>query len=269
MFALSTLSVAVASYIMIMRHPFILCRFIIQSAFNKRSIFYRYALSLRSRVQELLDSKDDQHHQHYQQYQSSTQNFNNNLYNTNNIISNISNINRSFSIYVLQLKNDKIYVGRSTNVEHRIGQHFSGKGSRWTNIHKPLKIIEVIHHCFDLYDEDKYTFMYMKQFGIDNVRGGSFTNTNEFTSTERKIIEKIIRGSNNECYRCGGKGHYASECQQQQLHQQRRIPDMSPTSNNENKQQTNNAILHCIICGMILDSEVSLYLHKRNQHHHK
>ena len=45
---------------------------------------------------------------------------------------------------------------------------------------KHIEIIEVIPDC-DLYDEDKYTRKYMDTFGIDNVRGGSYTIIDENT----------------------------------------------------------------------------------------
>ena len=42
----------------------------------------------------------------------------------------------------------------------------------WTTKYKPIKVVELIEG--DNYDEDKYTLKYMEQYGIDNVRGGSF-----------------------------------------------------------------------------------------------
>ena len=112
-------------------------------------------------------------------------------------------------IYVLQLENNKYYVGKTNNPAIRIVQHFN-YGSAWTNKHKPLKVIEIIPNC-DNYDEDKYTIIYMKKYGINNVRGGSFCET-ELNNTNIETIKKMIDGSNNRCYSCGMEGHFINKC---------------------------------------------------------
>lgn len=47
-------------------------------------------------------------------------------------------------IYILALENNCFYVGRSTNVKQRIKDHFSGKGSAWTKLHKPIGVVKII-----------------------------------------------------------------------------------------------------------------------------
>ena len=76
-------------------------------------------------------------------------------------------------IYILQLENNKYYVGKTNNPQFRLEQHFNSTGSAWTTKYKPLSVLEMIKDC-DEYDEDKYTRKYMDKFGVDNVRGGSF-----------------------------------------------------------------------------------------------
>jgi len=72
------------------------------------------------------------------------------------------------TIYILKLEHDKYYIGKTTNPDFRISQHFELCGSSWTKKYKPLEIVEVIYNC-DNFDEDKYTIMYMEKFGINTL----------------------------------------------------------------------------------------------------
>jgi len=114
-------------------------------------------------------------------------------------------------IYILQLKNNKYYIGKTTNPLFRLDTHFNKSGSSWTKKHKPIKVLELIENCDD-YDEDKYTLKYMEKYGINNVRGGSFCEI-KLTDDNRKTITKMISGSTDKCYICGEKGHFASTCE--------------------------------------------------------
>jgi hypothetical protein len=113
-------------------------------------------------------------------------------------------------IYVLQLQNGKYYIGKSNNVRKRIQEHKVGDGAEWTKIHKVLNIVEYIDSS-DNYDEDKYTLKYMKKYGIDNVRGGSFCSL-VLNNSEIETITKMNNSSENRCFECGKTGHYAKDC---------------------------------------------------------
>lgn len=114
------------------------------------------------------------------------------------------------SIYVLRLLNGKFYVGKTTNLMKRTKSHFNMKGSAWTKKHSPLEIMKVYHNC-DKFDEDKYTKMYMNKYGIENVRGGSFSSIN-LNKEEIYFIKKSLMTANDNCYICGQKGHFAKNC---------------------------------------------------------
>lgn len=113
-------------------------------------------------------------------------------------------------IYVLQLENSKYYIGKTTNPDFRLNQHFNGCGSLWTTINKPLDIIELISDR-DNFDEDKCTLKYMNDYGIDNVRGGSFCEL-ELDSAKINLIKQMLNGATDKCYKCGEIGHFAKNC---------------------------------------------------------
>jgi hypothetical protein len=78
-------------------------------------------------------------------------------------------------VYVLELRNSKYYVGKTVkDPQVRFDEHAQGNGAAWTRIHKPIQIINVIENA-DNFEEDRQTKIYMSEYGINNVRGGSYT----------------------------------------------------------------------------------------------
>jgi predicted GIY-YIG superfamily endonuclease len=101
-----------------------------------------------------------------------------------------SNQNKMDVIYVLRLKNDKWYVGRSSSLERRFEQHMKGEGSKWTFLHQPINIHETRELKSDE-DEDNVTLEYMKQYGYYNVRGGKFCAVELKPWNVKEIKEKM------------------------------------------------------------------------------
>ncbi|KAG2774494.1 hypothetical protein JG687_00014339 [Phytophthora cactorum] len=116
------------------------------------------------------------------------------------------------TIYVLALANGKYYVGKTAraNVDERLEEHKNGKGSAWTRLHRPLRIAEITRNA-DPFDEDKFTKKWMLKYGVENVRGGSYSRVN-FTPGELDAVLQQLRGSTDQCFVCGSKNHFAAKC---------------------------------------------------------
>ncbi len=104
-------------------------------------------------------------------------------------------------VYILQLEDNKYYVGKSENPYTRLQNHFDGAGSCWTSKYRPTNVVQVIQNC-NGFDEDKYTIEYMAKYGIENVRGGSFSSM-ILSKEEINVIDKMIIGATDKCYKCG------------------------------------------------------------------
>jgi hypothetical protein len=117
-------------------------------------------------------------------------------------------------IYILKLQNGKYYIGKTSNPYFRIVEHFNLEGSEWTKLYNPIKLLELIEG--DDYDEDKYTKIYMDKYGIDNVRGGSYTSIKLDKETKNQLI-KNSNNTNNRCFKCEKEGHFAKDCKLKQV----------------------------------------------------
>jgi hypothetical protein len=119
-------------------------------------------------------------------------------------------------IYVLKLTHNKWYVGKSDIIDQRLLQHSTGAGSEWTKRYVPISIAN-IYPSTSPYDEDKYTKELMGQYGIDNVRGGSYCQV-ELDGLTRHFLQREIRGATDKCFRCGSSEHFVSHCPKASMH---------------------------------------------------
>lgn len=111
-------------------------------------------------------------------------------------------------IYVLKLENNKYYIGRTNNTERRYMEHLNSD-NKWLKTFKPIRILEEVILTSN-HQEDNITKDYMSKYGIDNVRGGSYT-TFELSEDIKIFLTKEINHCNNKCFKCGGD-HYANTC---------------------------------------------------------
>lgn len=112
-------------------------------------------------------------------------------------------------IYILELENGKYYIGRTNSMHNRINMHRNNNGSIWTKMHKVISIIDSFE-TNDPFDEDKYVKKYMKQFGINNVRGGSYS-LSTLSKESIKFITQEIYGATDKCFKCGCD-HFIKNC---------------------------------------------------------
>ena len=113
-------------------------------------------------------------------------------------------------IYIIKLEKSKYYIGKTRNIEKRWEEHLTGNGSGWTKKYKPTSLITTIKSTSQ-FDEDKYVKEYMAKYGIDNVRGGTYSNI-VLDANSIAVLEKEIWHSKNLCTRCGRDSHYIKEC---------------------------------------------------------
>lgn len=93
-------------------------------------------------------------------------------------------------LYVLELENGKYYVGKTKCLANRLAQHRGKKGAKWTKRHKPIgnDFLETRIMTYPS-DEASLTRIYMKRYGIDNVRGGPYV-----TIRLNQILKRKIEG---------------------------------------------------------------------------
>ena len=144
------------------------------------------------------------------------------------------------TVYVLECEEGKYYVGSTQNRKRRWKQHQRGRGSQWTRLYKPLRVIREekrIPHKFLLGLESKITAECMLQFGVNNVRGSMFCSPRDYHVGDvhsltkflghycdlnyRKVSARLsqtlpaIPGKSRRptrCYCCGKFGHKAFAC---------------------------------------------------------
>jgi len=113
------------------------------------------------------------------------------------------------NVYVLQLEENKYYVGRTINVEKRFQEHKSGC-SAWTRRYPPLEIIKEFKNVSN-FEEDMITKQYMYKYGINNVRGGSYVRLS-LTKAQVSLLTQEIRFACNLCAFCGRNDHFIKDC---------------------------------------------------------
>jgi len=101
---------------------------------------------------------------------------------------------RKLSIFVLELEHGTFLVGRTSlqtfMFEDILKLCITPVARHWLDLHRPLKILIVYPNCSP-FDEDKYVKMFMKHYGVENVRGGSYSSVILDPLLKRLILHEI------------------------------------------------------------------------------
>jgi len=100
-------------------------------------------------------------------------------------------INEERSIYKVECRGGKKYIGETSNFDRRMDQHFSGRGAKVTKKFQPKNALELdrVPGYFAKEVEQEYTEEYIEKYGYDNVRGGKYTNSKTLKSKHRDYYD--------------------------------------------------------------------------------
>jgi predicted GIY-YIG superfamily endonuclease len=160
------------------------------------------------------------------------------------------------SLYVLQLSGGKYYVGKSADVIKRFEQHKSGNGSAWTKQYSPIKLLET-RPIASPHDENNATKDYMKKYGINNVRGGSYAQL-VLPDDVRNVLEREFRGIDDQCIKCGLAGHFANKCNV--------VEEPVPMTKKKwnSRQEVEEEEWECSYCDRTFTTKFGCSVHERN-----
>ena len=125
-------------------------------------------------------------------------------------------IKRRKGVYILQLKDNKYYIGQSNDIDKRIWYHINYNGSKWTTKYEIIQELKTTYNFQEYFWELIETLNYMKIYGINNVRGSMFTNI-ILSNSDKIMAMQLYCELNNLCRKCGKEGHYINQCKETEL----------------------------------------------------
>lgn len=187
----------------------------------------------------------------------------------------------STNIYVLKLQGGRYYIGKSENVIKRYQEHLNGNGSAWTKKYKPIALEKVIENVSS-FEEDKVTKEYMAKYGIENVRGGSYSSI-DISEEQEDFLRREIRGANDTCQKCGKSGHFAKQCKKKSSftancrcgrifmnfeefisHQKLCIPRKQNDDSEESDKESDEEGWGCENCDRVFSTKFGCILHEKS-----
>ena len=118
-------------------------------------------------------------------------------------------------VYVLQLDDGFIYVGRSNDMDARIEKHKNFSGAQWCKKHGTSNVKRLPTQTPRQPDlslwEQKETLYQMHKHGFEKVRGYMWVQ-DKLQKEDIQTIRKLTFEEGNLCRKCGLHGHYATSC---------------------------------------------------------
>lgn len=161
-------------------------------------------------------------------------------------------------VYILQLRDSCYYVGYTHDIRQRIRQHKRKKGSSWTTLHRPVKL--VWHQKFNSQDEAYkiehiLTRYYACLYGNDRVRGSVWVGIRNQPPTylnynEKSLLVKLGFDINYISNSTPNRAHY------QKSYSSLQISNKVDTSQ-DIRQKDISDINYCYSCGTELDGRPS------------
>jgi len=154
-------------------------------------------------------------------------------------------------LYVIQCEKGKYYVGKTADVMRRFEEHKTGKGSAWTSKYKPIKLMECRPMTSE-HDENNTTKDLMKKYGIEHVRGGTFTQVT-LPDAVVSVLQMELRGNADMCYKCNLAGHFANRC-----------PNDAPAPAPKQKKVKQVVEFGCSYCDRTFTTQFGCSVHERS-----
>ena len=158
------------------------------------------------------------------------------------------------NIYILKLLGGRYYVGKSENVMKRYGEHLNGSGSAYTRKYTPISLHKTIENA-SAFDEDRYVKEYMAKYGIEKVRGGSYS-TIDLDELQMYALNMEMRGAKDLCSRCGNKGHFIKDCYTKK--------DVSGNMLDESDDSEDEKVWCCDYCDKEFEDEYKCEKHEKS-----
>jgi len=117
-------------------------------------------------------------------------------------------------VYILELAQGRVYVGKSCDFNRRFAQHANGTGAAFTRAFPPtgnrLPRLGDVEGAGDATERDE-TLRYMFLRGIHMVRGWRYC-TVQLSNRDHDDAEANIRELFDLCRRCGKGSHFMCRC---------------------------------------------------------
>ena len=137
-------------------------------------------------------------------------------------------------VYVLRYPNGMFYVGKSSNIDKRIGEHASGLVACTAHWGAPREVPTVTPPLDADYEswERNETLELMQRNGIGRVRGWMYTSQELTEDIEESIVSQLCE-KYDRCRLCGSRGHFISGCPKQKRTRSSSSDEYGSTSSDE------------------------------------